>query len=38
VGAMLCTIMALQNHITEMVIHPQLSQLMHDAGSMLGRI
>jgi hypothetical protein len=30
--------MALQNHITEMVVHPELSQLLHDAGSMLGPI
>ena len=37
-GAMLCTIMALQHHITEMVVHPELSQLLHDAGPMLGRI
>jgi hypothetical protein len=37
-GAMLCAIAALQHHITELIVHPELSQLLHDAGSMLGRI
>ena len=35
---MLCAVMAFQHHIAELVIHPELSQLLHDAGPMLGPI
>jgi hypothetical protein len=38
VGVMLCAITALQHYIAEMVVHPELSQLLHDAGPMLRRI
>ena len=37
-GAMLCTIIALQHHIAELVIHPELSQLLHEAGPMPRRV
>ena len=37
-GAMLCAIMALQHHIAELVVHPEVSQLLHDVGPVLGRI
>jgi len=37
-GAMHCAITALQHHIAEMVVHPELSQLLHDASPVLGRI
>jgi hypothetical protein len=37
-GVMLCPIATLQNNIAAMVVHPQVSQLLHDAGPMLGPI
>jgi hypothetical protein len=30
--------MALQHHIAELVVHPEVSQLLHDVGPVLGRI
>jgi hypothetical protein len=35
---MLCPIIALQDYIAEMVVHPEMPHLLHDAGPMPGRI
>ena len=37
-GAMFCTVIALQHNITKMVSHPEFSKLLHDANLMLDQI
>jgi len=37
-GGMLCAITALQHHITELVVGPELSQLLPNASPMLRQI